>query len=69
MISNLMTYLADYIDQPGYCSRQKGRSSVSLAQDPSEKLIEVLVAALKWHIKSRSFKMTAKAAGKVCRSP
>jgi hypothetical protein len=30
-----------------------------LAQDPSEKLIEVHVAALKWHMQSRTFEMTA----------
>jgi hypothetical protein len=31
-----------------------------LAQDPSEKLIEVYVAAaLKWHMQSRTFEMTA----------
>ena len=29
------------------------------AQDPSEKLIEVHVAALKWHMQSRTFEMTA----------
>ena len=30
-----------------------------LAQDQSEKLIEVHVAALKWHMQSRMFEMTA----------
>jgi hypothetical protein len=30
-----------------------------LAQDPSEKLIAVHVAALKWHMQSRTFEMTA----------
>jgi hypothetical protein len=30
-----------------------------LAQDPSEKLIEVHVAALKWQMQSRTFEMTA----------
>jgi hypothetical protein len=30
-----------------------------LAQDPSEKLIGVHVAALKWHMQSRTFEMTA----------
>jgi hypothetical protein len=30
-----------------------------LANGPSEKLIEVHVAALKWHMQSRTFEMTA----------
>ncbi len=29
MINDFMSYLADNIDQPGYFSRQKGRTSVS----------------------------------------